>query len=377
MDIKSLNLKESYSEFACFDSDAIRKRDDEKIDHDFRPPFSIDTDRIINSKSYTRYIDKTQVFSLIDNDHITHRVLHVQLVSKIARTIGRFLNLNLDLIEAIALSHDIGHAPFGHDGETILSEICEGYGIEKYKHNIQSVHYLENIEKKGTGLNLTLQTIDGILSHNGETHDTVLSTSKIKNFSDIEITIKNIQNDVPGIYEPMTLEACVVRFADTISYIGRDIEDAVSLGLITRVDLPFESTKVIGKTNGTIVYNLVSDIIKNSSGKNYISYSTRFSKALKILKEFNLEKIYMNLKLKKHLFIVKDYYRKLFNQYVSDLNSLNLNSLIYKDFLNEMDEKYSKNHNEPEIVRDFIGGMTDHYFINQIPEKHRPLKNIV
>jgi dGTPase len=374
MDLNSLNLKDSFSKYASNNSCAIRKRVEKKLIHDFRQPFSIDSDRIINSKAYARYIDKTQVFSLIENDHITHRVLHVQLVSKIARTIGRFLNLNEDLIEAISLAHDIGHAPFGHDGEKILSDICEGYGLHKYKHNVQSVHFLENVEKNGKGLNLSLQTLDGILNHNGETHDTALSPVENRNFDDIAILIENILNETPGKYEPMTLEACVVRFSDTVSYIGRDIEDAIILGIINRDDLPSKSCDILGKTNGTIVYNLVSDIIKNSLGKNFIAYSDEVSKALKKLKEFNLENIYMNKNLKSHLEVVKDFYKKLFNQFVSDLNISKTDSVIYRDFLDYMDKKYIEKYSKPEIVRDFIGGMTDQYFINQIPLKTRPLK---
>ena len=118
----------------------------------YRQAFSLDSDRILHSRAYTRYIDKTQVFYLIPNDHITHRVLHVQLVSKIARTIGRFLRLNEDLIEAIALGHDIGHTPFGHEGERYLSELCQKAGIGYFLHNVQSIQFLDRVERKGQGM---------------------------------------------------------------------------------------------------------------------------------------------------------------------------------------------------------------------------------
>ncbi|MFZ3048208.1 MAG: HD domain-containing protein, partial [Desulfatirhabdiaceae bacterium] len=141
------------SRFASYSDSACRRRVETQMENDYRPPFSVDVDRILHSRAYTRYIDKTQVFYLIENDHITHRVLHVQLVSKIARTIGRFLFLNEDLIEAIALGHDIGHTPFGHEGEIYLSELCHKSGIGYFLHNVQSVQFLDQVERNGTGWN--------------------------------------------------------------------------------------------------------------------------------------------------------------------------------------------------------------------------------
>jgi len=144
-----LNETESkrFSSRATKSGQGFRRRQEAHLDSDYRQPFSLDVDRILHSRAYARYIDKTQVFYLIQNDHITHRVLHVQLVSKIARTIGRFLRLNEDLIEAIALGHDIGHTPFGHDGERFLSDICLANGIGHFLHNIQSVQFLDRVER--------------------------------------------------------------------------------------------------------------------------------------------------------------------------------------------------------------------------------------
>ncbi len=168
-----LNQREEslLSPLATPSKNANRRVDEQILKTGYRQAFSVDVDRILNSRAYTRYIDKTQVFYLIDNDHITHRVLHVQLVSKIARTIGRFLRLNEDLIEAIALGHDIGHCPFGHDGERFLSRLCQSYGIGFFLHSVQSVQFLDKVEQKGKGWNLTLQTLDGILCHDGEIHN--------------------------------------------------------------------------------------------------------------------------------------------------------------------------------------------------------------
>ena len=155
---------------AAFSEHAQRRTPEKRLQDGYRQAYALDTDRILHSRAYTRYIDKTQVFYLIKNDHITHRVLHVQLVSKIARTIGRFLGLNEDLIEAIALGHDIGHTPFGHDGERFLSEKCHQAGIGFFLHNVQSIQFLDRVERKGRGWNLCLQTLDGILCHDGEIH---------------------------------------------------------------------------------------------------------------------------------------------------------------------------------------------------------------
>ncbi len=169
------------SPIATFSAEGVRRFHDELLEEGYRQPFSIDVDRILHSRAYTRYIDKTQVFYLIHHDHITHRVLHVQLVSKIARTIGRYLGLNEDLIEAVALGHDIGHTPFGHDGERFLSELCSSSGIGYFLHNVQSVQFLDRVERKGKGWNLCLQTLDGILCHDGEIHNQALKPDRKKN----------------------------------------------------------------------------------------------------------------------------------------------------------------------------------------------------
>jgi dGTPase len=213
-------------------------------------------------------------------------VLHVQLVSKIARTIGRYLGLNEDLIEAISLGHDIGHTPFGHDGERFLSELCRSNGIGYFQHNVQSVHFLDKVECKGKGWNLCLQTLDGILCHDGEIHNRILEPERNKIFETLEKEMFAKKDDPWVKLIPMTLEGCVVRMADTISYIGRDIEDAIRLKIIKRSELPKDSVSILGDTNGTIVYNLVTDIITNSFQNSYVAFSPEVSDALKRLKDF-------------------------------------------------------------------------------------------
>jgi dGTPase len=306
------------------------------------------------------------------NDHITHRVLHVQLVSKIARTIGRYLGLNEDLIEAIALGHDIGHTPFGHDGERFLSELCYANGIGYFLHNIQSIQFLEKVERKGKGWNLCLQTLDGILCHDGEIHNQALEPDAKKGFENLEKEISRKKLNPETTLVPMTLEGCVVRMADTISYIGRDLEDAIRLNLIKRSDLPKESVMHLGDTNGTIVYNLVTDIINNSFDQNHIAFSPEVSEALRRQKAFNMEQIYLNPKIKNHWSTIKSLFTILFERYLEDIENENRASVIFTGFLEDMSNVYTENHTNAEIVRDFMAGMTDQYFLRQCPEDIRP-----
>jgi dGTPase len=366
---KSLAEREAgrFADRACLNAHGIRRNDEALLQGGYRQAFSIDADRILHSLAYTRYIDKTQVFYLLKNDHITHRVLHVQLVSKIARTIGHFLGLNEDLIEAIALGHDIGHAPFGHDGENFLSELCREHGIGSFQHNVQSVQFMERVERKGKGWNLCLQTLDGMLCHDGEIHEAKLEPKIAKSFKKLDNELNRKKVD-PGIaLIPMTLEGCVVRMADTISYIGRDIEDAIRMKLIKRSDLPSTSAAVLGNTNGTIVFNLVTDIIRNSFEKPYVAFSPEVSRSLKALKQFNLERIYRNPKIKKHTLTIRKLFKYLFERYLKDIETNNQSSVIYERFLDGMSESYTESHEQAEIVRDFISGMTDQYFLSQCP----------
>ncbi|MEJ2165952.1 MAG: HD domain-containing protein [Desulfobacterales bacterium] len=363
---------EKLSPLAAKNAQGIRRVPDERLESGYRQAYSVDVDRILHSLAYARYIDKTQVFYLVKNDHITHRVLHVQLVSKIARTIGRFLGLNEDLIEAIALGHDIGHAPFGHDGERFLSEICRKNGIGFFHHNLQSVQFLERVERKGKGWNLCLQTLDGILCHDGELHNERLLPAITQTFGGMDAQIAAKRNNPSTELIPMTLEGCVVRIADTVSYIGRDIEDAIRLGLIKRSALPPRSVAVLGDTNGTIVFNLVTDIILNSYENPYIAFSPEVSEALILLKKFNLDSIYLNPKIKQYTQRIKTLFEMLFEKFLEDLQKQRKSSVIYRQFLKDMTPEYIQQHAPAEIVRDFISGMTDQYFLDQCPEAMRP-----
>ena len=360
-----LQEKERFSPWACLSAHAQRKKQEEKIFKGHRQNFSLDTDRILHSLAYSRYIDKTQVFYLIKNDHITHRVLHVQLVSKIARTIGRLLRLNEDLLEAVALGHDIGHSPFGHDGERFLSDLSLRYGLGRFLHNIQGVRFLEKIERKGKGWNLSLQVLDGILCHDGELHSQALHPQREKGFEQLDREIQEKGDDPSRDVPPMTLEGCVVRMADTISYVGRDIEDAIRLGLIRREDIPQDCRRVLGDTNGTIVYSLVDDLVFSSLDRPYIAFSEEVGEALKKLKTFNQEAIYTNAAVKRQTPKVRLMFELLFEKYFRDLEGGNEASDVFGEFLEGMSQEYIAETSRPEVVRDFIAGMTDDYFLSR------------
>jgi dGTPase len=360
------------SSYATLNRDGRRRQVERRLVDGYRQHFSLDADRILHSRAYTRYIDKTQVFSLIRNDHITHRVLHVQLVSKIARTIGRFLRLNEDLIEAIALGHDIGHTPFGHEGERYLSGLCQEHDIGYFLHNVQSIQFLDKVERKGQGWNLCLQTLDGILCHDGEIHNQSLSPKTDKSFDDLAREMACKKEDPDYVLIPMTLEGCIVRMADTIAYIGRDLEDAIRLGYLNRKELPADVVAVLGNSNGTIVYTLVTDVIKNSHRRNQIAFSEKVSEALRGLKKFNLERIYLNPRTKWFSDAIRVLFEHLFEKYLVDIHQNNHASLIFSGFLENMSTDYVDRYRPAEIVRDFISGMTDNFFLEQCPSELHP-----
>ncbi len=371
-DILDIREKENLCSLACFSSSAKRRHKEKYRKKEYRQPFAADSDRILNSLAYTRYIDKTQVFSLIQNDHLTHRVLHVQLLSRIARTIGRYLGLNEDLIEAASLGHDIGHPPFGHDGERFLSRLTHEYGEGYFHHNLQSIQFLDKIEKAGKGWNLTIQTMDAIACHNGEIHSRQITPAQERSFEDLDRLMADMKKKRICNKIPMTMEGCVVRMADTISYVGRDLEDAIRLGLIKREDIPLSCRKILGQTNGTIVFNLVTDLISTSLNQPFIGFSKQISDALKKLKAFNYRSIYKNPVIKTHLSNISDIFTSLFETYLLSLEKENLQADIFSRFLNGMDADYRENNSNPAIVRDYISGMTDSYLIRQAPEHLRP-----
>ena len=343
--------------------DAVRRRPDPTADGDHRQSFAIDADRILHSLAYTRYIDKTQVFYLLRNDHITHRVLHVQLVSRISRTIGRHLGLNEDLIEAVALGHDLGHAPFGHDGEACLSRMCRSHGIGHFVHAVQSVEFLERIERKGRGLNLSLQVLDGILGHDGEVDIPTLKSDPGLTFDEFDRRLREkVQNPKLALV-PMTTEGCVVRLGDTISYIGRDFEDAIRVGVVRREEMPEECRRVLGDTNGKIVYKLVTDLIKTSREAEVVAFSRETAAALITLKNFNRERIYYNQVIKSEGKKIEALFEIVFTRLLKQLESGDEEIPAFTEFITGMSTGYREGRSPEEMVRDFIAGMTDEYFL--------------
>ena len=359
-----LSKEKNLSKYATKSSDAIRFKEENE---DIRPPFFHDIDRIIHSLSYTRYLNKTQVYTLNSNDHVSRRITHVQLVSKIARTIGRALNLNEDLIEAIALGHDIGHTPLGHTGEAILNRLSLKELGEYFAHNIQGVRYYMDVAKDGEGLNLTLQTLDGIMTHNGEMLSPIyepMKKDKNEFLSEYNESYKDLEKSKK--YRPMTLEGCVVRISDIIGYIGRDIEDAIMIDRFKRSDIPESIRDVLGDNNRDIVNTIVLDIINESIDKPYIKMSDKVYNALFALKKFNNENIYKYSMTKEELNYYEAGINKLYNIYLDDIKTNNKESDIYKIFLNHQDKRYLESTNIKRWVIDYIAGMTDDFLIREI-----------
>ena len=243
-----------------------------------RPAFVRDAEKIMNCPYYNRYADKTQVFSFYKNDDISRRALHIQLVSRIARGIGYTLGLNLDLIEAIAIGHDLGHTPFGHVGERLLSGIYHDKTGLYFHHNVQSVRILDRI----FGYNISLQVLDGILCHNGELELIEYRPTPLTDFETFDETIKKCVASKNGAAHliPCTLEGCVVRISDILAYVGKDRQDAVKAKLLTD-DSCFSET-VVGRFNAAIIHNLTVNLIENSYGKDYLSLSPEYFEALRL-----------------------------------------------------------------------------------------------
>jgi dGTPase len=354
------------SPLATISPDAVRRHN--RTPDDIRTPYSRDADRIIHTRAYTRYIDKTQVFYLVENDHITHRVIHVQLVSKIARTIGRCLRLNEDLIEAIALGHDIGHIPYGHFGETCLSQLCRQQGIGMFFHNVQSVRFLDQIEDQ----DLTMQVLDGILCHNGEADDVKLAPVPCPGWAAFD---KKVQDATDGKrpLSSMTLEGCVVKFADTIAYIGRDLQDARDVGLIPeQVEIPEICREILGEENRDIINTLIFDLLENSDteDRGFIAYSPAVEEALIALRSFSRRYIYDSPALCSEQEKIRNMYATLFQLYLDDVTGERRKSRIYTDFIDSghVSPAYLRSALPAELARDFIAGMTDRYFARRYEE---------
>lgn len=332
----------------------------------WRPAFVHDIDKIMHCPYYNRYSDKTQVFSLVKNDDVTRRSLHVQLVSRIARTIGGALHLNLDLIEAIALGHDIGHPPFAHSGEKYLDALYFRHAGRHFAHSIHSVRVLDGIFP----LNVSLQVLDGIACHNGEIELETYRPGALRDFAQFDAMIESCYTDSEQVNHliPSTLEGAVVRISDIIAYLGKDRQDAARLKLVK--EETYRHTQ-IGSINAEIINNLVVNILENSYGKPYIGLDQEHFRALEAAKRENYTRIYENVATQAKLDITaKPMMEEIYGQMLEDLRRGNKRSPIFRQHINYVNHTYYTRPtpyeaSEPnQIVVDYIASMTDDYLID-------------
>ena len=308
-------------------SENSRGRDRKEAQCDIRPVFQRDRDRILHCKSFRRLMHKTQVFLAPRGDHYRTRLTHTLEVSQNARTIAKALRLNEDLVEAIALGHDLGHTPFGHAGERVLSEICQ----DGFKHNEQSVRVVEKLEKDGAGLNLTWEVRDGILNH---------QTSLM----------------------PSTLEGKIVRLSDKIAYINHDIDDAVRAHVLVEEDIPREYREILGETTRNRLNTFIHNIITNSQGKNDICMSKEVESAMKGLRGFMFKNVYTNPVAKGEETRAMELLERLFYYYMEHVEKM---PTQYLNMLQQGEKK-------ERVVCDYIAGMTDQYAIAKFEEFYIP-----
>ena len=310
-------------------SDMSRGRNipEEPRDEDVRTAFQRDTDRIVHCKSFRRLMHKTQVFLRPEGDHYRTRMTHTLEVARIARTVARALSLNEDLTEAIAMGHDLGHTPFGHAGESALSE-CLG---SPFSHNEQSLRVVEVLENNGAGLNLTYEVRMGILGHTG-----------------------------PHI--PQTLEGQIVRLSDRIAYVNHDIDDATRAGILDDAQIPKSVSAVLGNSHRQRINTLVCDMIVSSRNENKILLSGPVDTALTDLREFLFARVYRNPVAKGEESKAKDMLRRLFDYYFNHPEALP------EDFQPQLSFEGMER-----TVCDYIAGMTDNYAVDKFHELFTPM----
>ena len=354
--------------YAFSNEDVLRRNMSHDKNKLLRPAFVRDCEKIMHLPMYNRYADKTQVFSLYKNDDISRRSSHVQLVSRIARNIGSLLGLNTDLIESISLGHDIGHTPFGHAGERKLNELYFGSTGRYFNHNVHSVRVLDKIFPQ----NLSMQTLDGILCHNGEMELEKYMPRKYADFKIFDEKVEECYKDMDANRRlvPATLEACVMRISDIIAYLGKDRQDAQKLGLFEK-EPDFFGGK-IGNTNAEIINNMIVNIVENSYGKNYLKMGKDYFEAFSQGKKENYEMIYGNVKVGKvYEEEINPMMEEIYLRLLKDAKSHNKESVLYKHhiaYVKKMTGYYSDvdyEENTPDdIVVDYIASMTDDYFVD-------------
>lgn len=343
-------------------------------DRDFRSEFARDRDRILYSGAFRRYVGKTQVvyFASQFDEHITNRAVHTIQVSQIGRTIGRLLRLNLELIEAISLGHDLGHPPFGHDGEEFMDSLCHEFGLGHFHHNVHGLYYADRIANSNRGMNLTFQVRDGMLCHDGESLRAALAPERGRSDADLlEYMTLAAEGKKPD-WAPATLEGCVVRVCDTVSYLGQDVEDAIRLGLLDRDELPEEVSRVLGSSNREIINSFVSDVAGQSLDRDEIRMSGPVVRACRRLREFNFERIYGHPEIRREKQRIRSAFRLLFEYFLRDLESGNRDSIIFLHFLNNRSDRYMQDTTSAEKARDYLATMTDRYFTQVFSSLYLP-----
>lgn len=325
-----MNIREQIEEreYAVLSPEAAharesRGRERAEAECDIRTVYQRDRDRILHCKAFRRLKDKTQVFLAPQGDHYRTRLTHTLEVSQIARTIAKALALNEDLVEAIALGHDLGHTPFGHAGEAVLNELCPG----GFVHCEQSLRVVEHLEKDGQGLNLTWEVRDGILNHR---------TSG----------------------QPATLEGQIVQMCDKIAYIHHDMDDAQRAGILSEDDIPITLRVLLGSSTKERLNSLIHDLVKNSRGKGKIGMSKEVSEGMRQLRRLMFENVYKNPVAKKEEKKAKDMIRQLYGYYLEHPQKMS----------GEYQKLVGQGESVPRVVCDYVSGMTDQFSIEKFKE---------
>ncbi len=355
------------SPYATADDAAIRRDQTHDQNSPLRPAFVRDAEKIMHMPAYNRMSGKTQVFSFRANDDLCRRGLHVQLVARVARDIGRALGLNLDLIEAIALGHDIGHTPFGHAGERFLNDVYHRRTGRWFFHNVQSVRVLDVLYDR----NISLQTLDGVICHNGEFEQQRFSTSGLAGFAEFDQVVERCWecgDEAIGHLRPMTLEGCVVRVSDIIAYLGKDRQDAIRAGLCTEDTF---NDGLGGAYNLWALGAFVTDVIENSLGKDHIQMSEAAFAEMSRAKRENYEKIYGAKEVNGEFSAeVAELFERLFEYELESLERQDRSAAIFAHHIEPLERhlahyghSYAWQDDPNQCVCDFIAAMSDDYFM--------------
>ncbi len=363
------------SPYAAKDADALRRdpvRDRSSV---LRPAYQRDVEKILNVPAYNRLAGKTQVFSFASNDDVTRRGLHVQLVARTAKDIGRALGLNLELIEAIGLGHDIGHTPFGHAGERFLDAILDERTGRHFFHNVHSVRVLDALYHR----NLTLQTLDGALCHNGEYERRRFTPTGLGTFDDLDGAVEAAGREGDRIVShlvPMTLEGCVVRISDIIAYVGKDRADAIRAHHVEADD--FERAQG-GDYNAYALGYFIADVVEHSlegtaegaGACGWIAMSDEAFSELARAKRENYAKIYRTTELSGSTAeLVEELFRLVYATAIGWLEDEATDSPIFRHHIAQLEREsgyygrhYDWSSDLDQTCVDYLASMSDNYFL--------------